>query len=246
MSRSPYSSLQANAVYDGPHGAEYRTDSAGRVVHWKAEAHQTPKDAQLRNQKAQYTLEGKGPGFEHAGHLLANQHGGAGEKYNLVPMNAHVNTVDYKAFETETTHLLSDGSRVFLNGSVSYSISPELNGVNQPEAFMAERTTVSPDGKQTDREYVSWSNLDMREFETAGNAESESLMNQFANPGAVAYDEEKDLILDENTGGVLSEAEAPAAVPGAAMAGTAALSSGETPTAASPACTENEQMALAL
>ena len=86
----------------------------------------------------------------------------------------------------------------------------------------------------------------MREFETAGNAESESLMNQFANPGAVAYDEEKDLILDENTGGVLSEAEAPAAVPGAAMAGTAALSSGETPTAASPACAENEQMALAL
>lgn len=246
MSRSPYSSLQANAVYDGPHGAEYRTDSAGRVVHWKAEAHQTPKDAQLRNQKAQYTLEGKGPGFEHAGHLLANQHGGAGEKYNLVPMNAHVNTVDYKAFETETTHLLSDGSRVFLNGSVSYSISPELNGVNQPEAFMAERTTVSPDGKQTDREYVSWSNLDMREFETAGNAESESLMNQFANPGAVAYDEEKDLILNENTGGVLSEAEAPAAVPDAAMAGTAALSSGETPTAASPACAENEQMALTL
>ena len=215
MSRSPYSSLQANAVYDGPHGAEYRTDSAGRVVHWKAEAHQTPKDAQLRNQKAQYTLEGKGPGFEHAGHLLANQHGGAGEKYNLVPMN-------------------------------SYSISPELNGVNQPEAFMAERTTVSPDGKQTDREYVSWSNLDMREFETAGNAESESLMNQFANPGAVAYDEEKDLILDENTGGVLSEAEAPAAVPDAAMAGTAALSSGETPMAASPACAENEQMALTL
>ena len=86
----------------------------------------------------------------------------------------------------------------------------------------------------------------MREFETAGNAESGSLMNQFANPGAVAYDEEKDLILDENTGGVLSEAEAPAAVPDAAMAGTAALSSGETPTAASPACAENEQMALTL
>ena len=118
--------------------------------------------------------------------------------------------------------------------------------VKEYAAFMAERTTVSPDGKQTDREYVSWSNLDMREFETAGNAESESLMNQFANPGAVAYDEEKDLILDENTGGVLSEAEAPAAVPDAAMASTAALSSGETPTAASPACAENEQMALTL
>ena len=70
---------------------------------------------------------------------------------------------------------------------------------------MVERQTIDPEsGAVVDREYTSFTNMNMAEFENVGNRESEELMAEFSNPNAVAYDEEADLILDEATGAVIS------------------------------------------
>ena len=53
---SPYSSLKANATYQGPDHASYHTDSNGRIMSWSA----IPgTEAGKRNQYAQRTEEGK-------------------------------------------------------------------------------------------------------------------------------------------------------------------------------------------
>lgn len=205
MERSKYSSLEPNATYIHPdsHGV-YRTDDYGRVVSFSADPRVTTKEERERNPENQRTLEGKGPGFSHAGHLVADRHGGSGEKFNIVPMQENVDSRDYAAFEKETDALQQQGYAVHYNGTLSYSGAEKTVGVNQAEAIMVERQTMGPvTGEVVDHEYVSFSNLDMAQYMDAGNKESEELMSSFSNPNAVAYDEDADLLIDENTGAVI-------------------------------------------
>lgn len=212
MLRSAYSSLTPNVTYYGPNGAEYHTDSYGRVYEWAGNLVRTPKEDQLRDKHAQYTLEGKSPdGFQHAGHFIPNQFGGSGQKINLSAQNSEVDSRDYKAFETECGQLLDAGNHVCLHGSVTYSSSEELEGVARPEAYMVERTIIDQDGQQIGHDYFSWSNLDMQEFEGVADAESESLMAEYPNPGAIQYDEDRDIIV--NADGSIADAEKIADIP---------------------------------
>ena len=206
MERSKHSSLEPNTTYVHPasHGV-YRTDDYGRVVSFSADPRVTTKEERERNPENQRTLEGKGPGFSHAGHLVADRHGGSGEKINIVPMQENVDSRDYAAFEKETDALQQQGYAVHYNGELSYSGAEKTVGVNQAEAIMVERQTIDPaTGEMIDRDYASFSNLDMSQYETTGNKESEELMSGFSNPNAVAYDEDADLVIDENTGAVIS------------------------------------------
>ena len=228
MERSKHSSLEPNTTYIHPasHGV-YHTDDYGRVVSFEADPRITTKEERERNPENQRTLEGKGPGFSHAGHLVADRHGGSGEKFNIVPMNENVDGRDFAGLEKETDALLHQGWDVHYNGQLSYSGEERTAGVNQAESIMVERQTMDPvTGEVVDHEYVSFSNLDMAHYMDAGNKESEELMSSFSNPNAVAYDEDADLLIDENTGAVIggpAEAEDPPADPetaGEAMADT--------------------------
>ena len=202
MERSQYSSLEPNTTYTHPASqGTYHTDDYGRVLTFEATPRITTKEERERNPENQRTLEGKGPGFSHAGHLVADRHGGSGEKFNIVPMNENVDGRDFAAFEKETDGLLQSYD-VHYNGQLSYS--GEAVGVNQPESIMVERQTMDPvTGEMVDREYVSFSNLDMAQYLDVGQKESEELMSGFSNPNAVAYDEDADLVIDENTGAVI-------------------------------------------
>lgn len=219
MARSMFSSLEPNAIYTHPasHG-EYHTDEYGRVTKFSADPRITSKEERERNTENQRTLEGKGPGYEHAGHVLADRQGGSGEKFNLIPMQEAVDSRDYAAFEKETDGILQNGYNVHYNGEICYSGAETIAGVNRSEAIMVERLTIDPEnGAVVDRDFTSFTNMDMAEFEN-GDRESEELMAEFSNPDAVAYDEETDLVLDEATGAVVS---------GPADAGEEAFTDGE-------------------
>lgn len=206
MARSMFSSLEPNTTYTHPssHG-EYHTDEYGRVAKFSADPRITSKEERERNTENQRTLEGKGPGYEHAGHLVSDRHGGSGEKFDIVPMQEAVDSRDYAAFEKETDGILQRGYNVHYNGEICYSGAETVEGVNRSEAIMVERQTIDPEsGAVVDRDYTSLTNMNMTEFENVGNRESEELMAEFSNPNAVAYDEEADLILDEATGAVIS------------------------------------------
>ena len=179
MARSMFSSLEPNTTYTHPssHG-EYHTDEYGRVAKFSADPRITSKEERERNTENQRTLEGKGPGYEHAGHLVADRHGGSGEKFNIVPMQEAVDSRDYAAFEKETDGILQSGYNVHYNGEICYSGAETVKGVNRSEAIMVERQTIDPEsGAVVDRDYTSLSNMNMTEFENVGNRESEELMD---------------------------------------------------------------------
>lgn len=194
--KNRHSSLTPDSVYYGPNGnAEYHTDKHGRVVSWNAFVTDIKEP---RNEDAQRTLEGKNPDQQTAGHLLASSQGGSGEKYNMTPQNYYVNTRDYAAFEKENATLYSQGYTVQLRGSNSYFPTDE----NIPDAYMVSRDVYEGDTfLYTD--HFSWTNTDMEEFEGLGDEETASLMDEFPNPGATIYDEENDIVVNQETGAVI-------------------------------------------
>lgn len=197
MARNMDSSLEPNAVYTGPHGAQYHTDEHGRIGSWHA---QVSDMKEARNPYMQYTLEGKNPDQQHAGHLLASSQGGSGEKFNMVPMNDKVNTRDYRAFERENQQLLQQGYTVDLFGSNAYALDSQ--GKNVPEAIMVDRE-VSLGEDRLYTEHVSWTNLDMEQFADKGELEAAELSDQFDNPGAFVYNSEEEIAVNQDTGEVV-------------------------------------------
>ena len=200
MANSPYSSLQPNATYHGPHGStEYHTDAYGRVTDWSG---QCVDIKEARNQYAQRTLEGKSSEFRDASHLMDRCSGGSGEKYNMVPMHEKLNERDYKAFERENHQLMEAGNTVTLHGSNSYLFSTE--GLNVPDGIMVTREVHDPNGALIEVSHHSWSNYDPAEFEAAGLEESAALMNEFENPNAFVYNGDENLAANETTNEVVN------------------------------------------
>ena len=115
---NPYSSLSPNFTYRDSSHSEFTTDSYGRVVTWSGDVGTA---AGQRNLSAQRTLEGKNSEQSDAGHLLATNQGGSGEKYNMVPMNEKVNRRDYRAWERENEALVRAGYSVHVKGSLGQS-----------------------------------------------------------------------------------------------------------------------------
>lgn len=210
MTKSKFSDLEPNMVYmHAKSNSVYNTDQYGRVTNFSADPRLTSKEERERNTEMQRTLGGKGEGFEHAGHLLSDRHGGAGVHYNLTPMQQDLDSRDYAAFEKETDALLQKGYAVHYNGELAYSCAENVEGVNHAEAIMVERQTLDPvTGEVMDTEHISFSNLNMAEaeYENMGNAESESLMAEYPNPGAIQYDENRDIII-VNADGSIADAE---------------------------------------
>lgn len=201
MAKSMYSSLNPETTYYGPNDAKYHTDNYGRVGRWSA---QVSDQSEARNPYAQRSLEGKNPDQSHAGHLLASSQGGSGEKYNMVPMNDKVNTRDYRAFERENSELTQNGYTVTLTGSNSYPLNSE--GENVPEAIMVDRE-VSQDGQYLYTEHTSWTNLDMAELENQGEEEAAELSSQYENPGAYIYNEDENIVVNQETGAIIDVGE---------------------------------------
>ncbi len=184
---SPYSSLKANASYHGLNHASYHTDGNGRIMSWSA----VPgTEAGKRDQYAQRTEEGKNREQHDAGHLLAVNQGGSGEKYNLVPMAETVNRRDYRAWERETESLIRQGYDVQLRGSLAYS---QGSITNNPEAIMVSRD-VYKDGAYLYTEHFSITNYDLDDLEGVGDKETFELASQYNNPAAQYYDEKTDTV----------------------------------------------------
>lgn len=118
-----------------------------------------PQQAAPRSLSHQKNLPGKLEG-DHAGHYLAASEGGSGLAENLTPMNAKVNTRDYRAFERENHKLLEEGYTVRLEGS-SHMGSSEL----RPDGIMVTRSVYDSDGNLVDREHFSWTNTDMSKYQ---------------------------------------------------------------------------------
>ena len=195
MENNPYSSLNPNTTYYGPHQAEYHTDNYGRVASWYG---QSVDDKEPRNFYAQRTLEGKNPEHSHAGHMLAVSQGGSGERFNMTAQNASVNCRDYRAFERENAALVQQGYTVELYGENTFF----PGGVNVPDAYLVERD-VSLNGEVVDVQHFSWSNADMSLYETEGQEEVAALQQQFENPGAYVYNEDMEIAVNYETGAVV-------------------------------------------
>lgn len=191
--KNMHSSLTPNSIYHGPNGAIYYTDQYGRICHWSGEI---SSNAQIRNYYAQRTLEGKNPDQQHAGHLLASNQGGSGEKFNMVPMNAKVNQQDYRAWEKENEALYKEGYTVKLSGSNGYT--PGLD-TNAPEAIMATRE-VYKDDQYLYTEHFSITNFDIDDLEYVGEREALDLASEYNNPVQYYYDEENDAVIDMSNG----------------------------------------------
>ena len=85
--------LKPNQTYTA-NGATYHTDESGAIRSWSATL-TGPQQAAPRSLSHQKNLPGKLEG-DHAGHYLAASEGGSGLAENLTPMNAKVNTRDYR------------------------------------------------------------------------------------------------------------------------------------------------------
>lgn len=190
---SPYSSLKANATYHGPNHASYHTDSNGRIMNWSA----VPgAEAGKRNPYAQRTEEGKNKEQHDAGHLLAANQGGSGEKYNLVPMAETVNRRDYRAWERENESLIRQGYDVQLRGSLTYS---QGSTTNNPEAIMVSRD-VYKDGAYLYTEHFSITNYDLDALEGVGEKEAFEMASQYDDPATHYYDEKTDTVYNISGG----------------------------------------------
>lgn len=149
--------LKPNQTYTA-HGATYHTDSNGAIRFWSATLSGSRQAAQ-RSPSHQRHLPGKLEG-DHAGHYLAASEGGSGLADNLAPMDAKVNTRDYRAFERENRKLLEEGYTVQLEGS-SHMGSSAL----RPDGIMVTRNVYDSDGNLQDREHFSWTNTDMSQYQ---------------------------------------------------------------------------------
>lgn len=184
---SPYSSLSPNFTYRDSSHSEFTTDSHGRVVTWSGDVGTA---AGQRNLSAQRTLEGKNSEQSDAGHLLATNQGGSGEKYNMVPMNEKVNRRDYRAWERENEALVRAGYSVHVKGSLGQLWECTTNN---PEAIMASRE-VSQDGQFLYTEHFSVTNYDLDDLEHEGESEAYELAQEYSNPMPYSYDEETDTV----------------------------------------------------
>lgn len=149
--------LKPNQTYTA-NGATYNTDGSGAIRSWSATL-TGPRQAAPRSPSHQKNLPGKLEG-DHAGHYLAASEGGSGLADNLTPMDAKVNTRDYRAFERENHKLLEEGYTVRLEGS-SHMGSSEL----RPDGIMVTRSVYDSDGNLVDREHFSWTNTDMSKYQ---------------------------------------------------------------------------------
>lgn len=149
--------LKPNQTYTA-NGATYHTDGSGAIRSWSATL-TGPRQAAPRSPSHQKNLPGKLEG-DHAGHYLAASEGGSGLADNLAPMDAKVNTRDYRAFERENHKLLEEGYTVRLDGS-SHMGSSEL----RPDGIMVTRSVYDSDGTLVDREHFSWTNTDMSKYQ---------------------------------------------------------------------------------
>ena len=157
--------LKPNQTYTA-NGAMYHTDKNGTIQSWSATLTGS-KQAAPRAPSHQKHLPGKLEG-DHAGHYLAASEGGSGLADNLVPMDAKVNTRDYRAFERENHKFLEEGYTVQLDGS-SYMGSSAL----RPDGIMVTRSVYDSEGNLQNREHFSWSNTDMSQYQD----------NDFGTPG---------------------------------------------------------------
>ena len=149
--------LKPNQTYTA-NGATYHTDGSGAIRSWSATL-TGPRQAAPRSPSHQKNLPGKLEG-DHAGHYLAASEGGSGLADNLAPMDAKVNTRDYRAFERENHKLLEEGYTVRLDGS-SHMGSSKL----RPDGIMVTRSVYDSDGNLVDREHFSWTNADMSKYQ---------------------------------------------------------------------------------
>ena len=149
--------LKPNQTYTA-NGAVYHTDKNGAIQSWSATL-TGPQQAAPRSPSHQKNLPGKLEG-DHAGHYLAASEGGSGLADNLAPMDAKVNTRDYRAFERENHKLLEEGYTVRLEGS-SHMGSSE----RRPDGMMVTRSVYDSDGSLVDREHFSWTNTDMSKYQ---------------------------------------------------------------------------------
>lgn len=149
--------LKPNQTYTA-NGATYHTDENGAIQSWSATL-TGPQQTAPRSPSHQKNLPGKLEG-DHAGHYLAASEGGSGLADNLAPMDAKVNTRDYRAFERENHRLLEEGDTVRLEGS-SHMGSSKL----RPDGIMVTRSVYDSDGNLVDREHFSWTNTDMSRYQ---------------------------------------------------------------------------------
>lgn len=149
--------LKPNHTYTA-NGATYHTDGNGAIQSWSATL-TGPQQAARRSPSHQKHLPGKLEG-DHAGHYLAASEGGSGLTDNLAPMAAKVNTRDYRAFERENHELLEKGYTLRLEGS-SHMGSSDL----RPDGIMVTRSVYNSNGDLQDREYFSWTNTDMSQYQ---------------------------------------------------------------------------------
>ena len=149
--------LKPNQTYTA-NGATYHTDESGAIQSWSATLTGS-QQAAPRSPSHQKNLPGKLEG-DHAGHYLAASEGGSGLADNLTPMDAKVNTRDYRAFERENHRLLEEGYTVQLEGS-SHMGSSKL----RPDGIMVTRSVYDSDGNLVDREHFSWTNTDMSRYQ---------------------------------------------------------------------------------
>lgn len=139
-------------------GVTYHTDGNGAIQSWSATL-TGPQQAAPRAPSHQKHLPGKLEG-DHAGHYLAASEGGCGLADNLAPMDAKINTRDYRAFERENRRFLEEGDTVHLEGSNHMSTS-----TLRPDGIMVTRSVYDPEGNLRDREHFSWSNVDMSRYQ---------------------------------------------------------------------------------
>ena len=147
--------LKPNQTYEA-NKTTYHTDEHGHIDQFSGDL---SLEAGKRHQADQQHLQGKTE-TDHAGHLISRETGGSGYVDNLVPMDGKVNTRDYRAFERENRAILENDYDVHLDGDVYYSSED-----GRPDAFMVTREIKDKDGNVVDREHLSWTNIDMAQFE---------------------------------------------------------------------------------
>lgn len=113
-------------------GYEYTTDDMGRVSHVSGELRLQDVP---RNEVAQKLAGGESRlASDDGGHLVANEFGGSGELYNLVPMDSEVNRWgDFRKFEQEMKEQIQAGHEVYVDHHPVYegdSLRPNSIEIN--------------------------------------------------------------------------------------------------------------------
>lgn len=107
-------------------GAEYLTDDAGRVIKTKVKLSpstvcKSHRDSGVQKQMALLKNSLKG---DDAGHIIADQFGGASNMLNLIPMKGDINKGAYKQMENELRKFIREGKEVFIDTSIKYPKEP--------------------------------------------------------------------------------------------------------------------------